>query len=465
MSETVEPGSVGDGGPRGSAGEQPEAGTSTSDTGNQGAVDAGEGVQGPYRDTAGVAESAGTAESAGPPGAADTAGSAGTAESAGPPDAAGSTGVAGAPPSSPWFGGPPADHAAAARNDREGGSAVATRVSWTGPDAAAGHEDVAAGDHGEDAAGGTGGPDVYAVESTINDTLQPLLLHSLAELREIWVPLLEAADVRSVAEIGSESGAATSLLVDLLRGRGGGKLLVVDPDPGVVPEPGGGLEVDVVRGYSPQALAGLAPADAYLIDGDHNYATATGELETIADAVRAAGRPHLPLLIMHDVGWPNGRRDSYYTPERIPEPARQPYSWDLGVRLDSTGVVTGGLRGEGAFAWARAEGGSGNGVRTAVEDFLASRPELRLFVAAPIFGLGVVVDDRAPYAGRVTELLRPWACNSLLTRLERNRLDLYLHVLLLQDEIIDAARRRQREWARLDVALADRAASELRLLD
>ncbi len=436
VNEMVEHGSVGDGGPRGSSGERPEAGTPASDSGNRGAADAGEGTRSPYRDDAG---------------------------SAGPVGTPGSAGTAGASPSSPWFGGPPGDRAAAAGNDQEGGSAITTRVSWSGPDAATGHED--ASDHGADAVSGTGRLDGYAVESTANNTLQPLLLHSLAELREIWVPLLEAADVRSIAEIGSESGATTSLLVDLLCRRGGGKLLVVDPDPGVVPEPRDGLDVDVVRGYSPQALAGLVPADAYLIDSDHNYATATGELETIADAVRAADRPHLPLLIMHDVGWPNARRDSYYTPERIPEPARQPYSWDLGVRLDSTGVVTGGLRGEGAFAWARSEGGSGNGVRTAVEDFLASHPELRLFVVAPIFGLGVVVDDRAPYADRVSELLRPWVRNSLLTRLERNRLDLYLHVLLLQDEIIDAARRRQREWARLDAALADRAASELRLLD
>ncbi|WP_237702996.1 class I SAM-dependent methyltransferase [Candidatus Protofrankia datiscae] len=453
-------GSAGDGGPRGSAGEYPAANLSAPDPGNRVPADADAGTPVPHPDPAEAAEAAGSD---------------------------GSSGTAGARPGTPWFGVPSASRAAAAhgdqeaqdnqetgddrgtRGDQESGGVVTTRVPGTTPAAVAPGGVVTdregVDDREEDVLGESGEPDTYAVESAPNRTLQPLLLHSLAELREIWVPLLRAADIRSVAEIGSESGAATSLLVDLLRGRGGGKLVVIDPDPGVAPEPGDGLEVDVVRGYSPQALVGLAPVDAYLIDGDHNYATVTSELETIADAARATGRPYLPLLIMHDVGWPNARRDSYYTPERIPEPERQPYSWELGVRLDSTGAVAGGLRGEGAFAWARSEGGAGNGVRTAVEDFLTTRPELRLFVAAPIFGLGIVVDDRAPYAERVDELLRPWVRNSLLTRLERNRLDLYLHVLLLQDEMIDAARRRQREWARLDAALADRATTELRLLD
>nr|MDT0666523.1 hypothetical protein [Micromonospora sp. DSM 115978] len=57
----------------------------------------------------------------------------------------------------------------------------------------------------------TGGsqPDIAGLDEK---TLQPLLLHSLAELREVWLPLLEAAAVRSVAEVGSESGMTTTLL-------------------------------------------------------------------------------------------------------------------------------------------------------------------------------------------------------------------------------------------------------------
>ena len=65
--------------------------------------------------------------------------------------------------------------------------------------------------------------------------------------------------------------------------------------------------------------------DAALIDGDHNWYTVYNELQLLAEVAREAGAP-LPVLIMHDVGWPYGRRDLYYAPEQIPEEFRQPYA-------------------------------------------------------------------------------------------------------------------------------------------
>ncbi|WP_239394790.1 class I SAM-dependent methyltransferase [Frankia sp. CiP3] len=347
-------------------------------------------------------------------------------------DTAGAAGSGAGPvaDASPWFGGPRGDQ----------------------PVPRAGEPGAA------DASDGT-------VEAVTERTLQPLLLHSLAELREVWLPLVEAVRARSVVEIGSESGVTSSLLVDMLRRHGGGRLLIVDPDPRGLPDSGEAVEVVTVRGYSPQALDGLPLADAYLIDGDHNFPTVSAELRTVDEAVRAHGGSHFPLVILHDVGWPAGRRDQYYVPSRIPRRDRQPYSWDHGVRLDNAEAVRGGFRGEGAFAWALTEGGPRNGVRTAVEDFIADRPELRFHLVSPIFGLGVVVDRRASWAARVEELLIPWVRNSLLTRMERNRLDLYLYVIRMQDEMTEAARRRQREWARFDATLAEHAARELSLLD
>ncbi|WP_018635393.1 class I SAM-dependent methyltransferase [Parafrankia elaeagni] len=297
-------------------------------------------------------------------------------------------------------------------------------------------------------------------------TLVPLLLHSLTDLREIWIPLLEASGARSVAEVGSESGATTSLLVNLLRRGGGGRLVVIDPEPGVAPTSGGGLDVEVICGYSPEALDGHAPTDAYLIDGDHNYATVRGELEAIGAAVRDFDRTYFPLVILHDVGWPAGRRDQYYSPDRIPEADRQPNSWDVGVEIDKADAVPGrGFRGMGAFAWALTEGGPRNGVRTAVEDFAAEHPDLRFITVAPVFGLGVLLDRRAPWARRVADLLAPWVSNTLLSRMERNRIDLYLRVLALQDDAVAAARGRQREWARLDAERSELAARDLQRLN
>ncbi|WP_241840085.1 class I SAM-dependent methyltransferase [Frankia sp. CcI49] len=296
-------------------------------------------------------------------------------------------------------------------------------------------------------------------------TLAPLLLHSLTDLREIWIPLLEAAGARSVAEIGSESGATTSLLVGLLRRGGGGRLVVIDPEPGVTPTSGGGLDVEVIRGFSPEALDGHAPTDAYLVDGDHNYATVRGELAAIAAAVRDFDRAYFPLVILHDVGWPAGRRDQYYAPDRIPEEQRQPNSWDVGVEIDKSDAIPGrGFRGAGAFAWALTEGGPRNGVRTAVEDFAMDHPDLRFITVAPIFGLGVLLDRRAPWARHIADLLAPWVANSLLARMERNRIDLYLRVLAMQDDAAAAARARQREWSRIDAERSELAARDLQRL-
>ena len=51
----------------------------------------------------------------------------------------------------------------------------------------------------------------------------------------------------------------------------------------------------------------------------------------LAATAREAGAP-LPVCFLHDVGWPYGRRDLYYAPERIPEEFRQPWA-QKGLRL------------------------------------------------------------------------------------------------------------------------------------
>ena len=99
-------------------------------------------------------------------------------------------------------------------------------------------------------------------------------------------------------------------------------------------------------------------------------------------------------MVMHDVLWPYGRRDLYYTPERIPEEFRQPYR--------AGGIVPGrselGPPGSGGLnphlANAEAEGGPRNGVMTALDDFLAEhdRPVRRL-VLPLYFGLAIVAEE------------------------------------------------------------------------
>jgi len=294
--------------------------------------------------------------------------------------------------------------------------------------------------HGQGSADRLGGQAPYS-----------LLLRSVVDLREVWLPLLGAASVRSVTLLGTEHGSTTSLVVELLRAGGGGRLLIVDPEPGRVPAAGRGLDIDVVRSHGAVGLDGHTPTDAYLIDGDANYATVSASLAAVDDAVHEFGRTTFPLVIVHDVGWPTGRRDQYRAPDRLTDADLQPHSWDAGVTLDVSDAIPGrGIRGDGTYAWAIAEGGPRNGVRTAVEEFVAGHPELRFFTVAPVLGLGIVVDRRAPFATRVAELLAPWVANPLLARLERNRLELYLRIVAMRDEAIAAARLHQQEWLRLD---------------
>ena len=132
-------------------------------------------------------------------------------------------------------------------------------------------------------------------------------------------PALVAARAQRVVEIGALRGETTVHLLELLGPKA--ELHVIDPvpifDPSVHEERFPGRYV-FHRDVSHNVLPDLEACDAALVDGDHNWFTVLNELRMLRDAARAANRP-LPLLILHDVCWPYGRRDLYYDPERIPE--------------------------------------------------------------------------------------------------------------------------------------------------
>ena len=262
----------------------------------------------------------------------------------------------------------------------------------------------------------------------------PLLLHSMAELAEVILPCLELADVRTVVEVGAEDGIFTRELLAWAEARDG-RVWCVDPRPApsLVELCDRSGAATLVEERSPEALEGLEHADAYLIDGDHNYYTVSRELEAIGRKSNQSGRPLLAFL--NDIGWPCGRRDLYYSPESLPAEAVHPYSYERGATLGRTTLVKGGLRGEGEFAFAIEEGGPANGVLSAVEDFLESRPDLALVKVPCIFGLGVVHQTSAPYAAALARFLQPYSDSPLLERLEVNRLSLYLRILELQDDV------------------------------
>ena len=229
--------------------------------------------------------------------------------------------------------------------------------------------------------------------------------------------LLEAVGPSAVVEVGADRGDFTAELLDWAAGHGA-RVSAIDPEP--APEllelAGRRPELNLIRKPSPEALGEALPAGAIILDGDHNHWTLSAELRAIAD--RSAGA-ELPLLLLHDIGWPHSRRDTYYAPDRVPQEHRQPLAQDALVAPGNPGTASEGVR----FEWAaEREGGPGNGILTAVEDFVAERGGLRLAVVPAFFGLGVLWAEDAPWAQGVAEVIAPWDGTPMLARLEEVRI-------------------------------------------
>ena len=205
-------------------------------------------------------------------------------------------------------------------------------------------------------------------------------------------PVLEAARARRLVEIGALRGENTQQIIDRLGPQT--ELHVIDPVPDFDPaehEARFGGNYVFHRDLSLNVLGDLPPMDAALIDGDHNWYTVYNELRLLREVARANDAP-LPLLILHDVGWPYGKRDLYYNPDDIPEEFRQPWR-KAGMRPGKAELLaTGGLN--PTMCNAEVEGGPRNGVRTGLDDFLAEHDRPYRLVVLPIyFGLAIVAEE------------------------------------------------------------------------
>jgi cephalosporin hydroxylase len=205
-------------------------------------------------------------------------------------------------------------------------------------------------------------------------------------------PVLHAAQARRVVEIGALRGETTErMLADL---GPDAELDVIDPEPAFDPGdherrfPG---RYRFHQGLSLDVLPRLGPVDAALIDGDHNWYTVYNELRLLAQGARRHGTD-LPILILHDVLWPYGRRDLYYAPKRIPAEFRRPYA-QAGMNPGQKRLHRSKGLNPTMFN-AEEEGGPRNGVMTALEDFLAEHPRpVRQLVVPIYFGLAIVAEE------------------------------------------------------------------------
>ncbi len=258
---------------------------------------------------------------------------------------------------------------------------------------------------------------------------------SLVTLSELLLGCLDAAGARSVLEIGAYAGDVTRLLLQWAEGSGA-QITAVDPSPHAELQrlDAERDDLQLIRATSHEALAEVPIADAVIIDGDHNYYTVSEELRLVAER----GGDPLPLLLFHDVAWPHARRDDYFAPELVPEEYRQPTVQGGGLFPGDPGVRNAGL----PYRWPAArEGGPRNGVLTAVEDFVATREDLRLAVVPAFFGFGVVWCADVPWAAKVAEIVAPLHRHPTLQRLEDNRVH---HLATTHRLVLEAAYWEQR---------------------
>ncbi len=264
---------------------------------------------------------------------------------------------------------------------------------------------------------------------------------SLLYNAELLTSVLDVAGGASVTEVGALDGDLTRLLL-LWANRSEGRVIAVDPSPHpdleMLARDHTGLSL--IRETSHAALTHAPLSDAIILDGDHNYYTVSEELRIIAERAAEEQR-RLPLVVLHDVGWPHGRRDDYYVPEQIPPAHRQPIVSEGCLYPGDPGTRPGAL----PFHYPAArEGGPRNGVLTAVEDFIHTREHLHLAIVPTFFGMGVIWERTMPEAGALSELLADWDRNPHLKRLERNRV-LHLANTMVQLNAVREAERRLAE--------------------
>jgi hypothetical protein len=259
---------------------------------------------------------------------------------------------------------------------------------------------------------------------------------SLINNAEVMIACLEIAGARSVVEVGAYAGDLTRFLLDWAT-TSGAEVWAIDPSPQkeLVQLDEEREALKLYRATSHEALKGMERAEAYIIDGDHNYFTVTEEIRLI---VKQESDDRMPLLMFHDVGWPHARRDDYFAPEQVPEEYRQPTVEGGGLFPGLSKPRPGGLPYKGPAA---EEGGPRNGVLTAVEDFVASDTNLRFAIVPSFFGLGVVWDSRAAYADRLEESLRPLDRNPIIQRLEANRT---FHLAAVHHQMMEVTAARQK---------------------
>jgi hypothetical protein len=248
-------------------------------------------------------------------------------------------------------------------------------------------------------------------------------------LSSYWPIIKMALDVSSgpVVEIGADKGFCTAKLASACA-ETGRAFHSIDPSPS-----NGVDEIEGVIHHRITSFDFFAKnsfgASLWIVDGDHNYVTVRGELDSIA----ARTDSDETVILLHDVGWPCGRRDFWYNLAEAPELAARTAD-GRSVSIDASGDVPAG---EGIFlgnvsAVALVEGGPRNGVMTAIEDFLASPAgiEWEMRWTPLLFGLAILTKKGVLASERMRPLRMAFDAfdqnREIIASAELNRLRLLL---------------------------------------
>lgn len=206
-------------------------------------------------------------------------------------------------------------------------------------------------------------------------------------------PVLAAVEPEVIVEIGALKGHTTQNLLRFCAGKR--HLHCIDP----MPDFDVNKMVREHEGYfffhedlSLNVIPKLPRFDVALIDGDHNWYTVYNELSLISD-LHGKNPSAFPLILFHDICWPYGRRDLYYRHSTIPEAYRHPFAQKGIVYGQSELADQGGLN--STLDNAVHEGGKRNGVKTAIEDFMADSSIEFCFYEVPVnFGVGILCSKK-----------------------------------------------------------------------
>jgi hypothetical protein len=252
----------------------------------------------------------------------------------------------------------------------------------------------------------------------------------LAFWLDIISPLLTLLRPDTIVEIGSESGKTTRLLLGLGRSFGA-TTHCIDPVPGFDVAAWQAEHGDKFVFHGQKSLDALPSIDRFgvvLIDGDHNWYTVHEELRLIEKRCREIGQG-MPLILLHDTGWPYARRDLYYDPDSIPQAYRHPWR-RAGIHPTSSDLLPkGGFNAN--LCNAAHEGGPRNGVLTAIEDYLHATSEKIDLVQIPAaFGLGILMPsalrEKSPDAAAFIALWAHPNVRSFIERLEVVRIGMLM---------------------------------------